>query len=72
MRQIECACGRHDTVPDDSLRTTCFKCHVQGVSFGFAGGGGYGRSNWNKATIGETIRSYGDSDSAAYVGRRWV
>lgn len=34
----------------------CFKCHVQGVSFGFVGGGGYGRTAFHDRTIGEFIR----------------
>jgi len=25
----------------------CFRCHLQGIGFAFAGGGGYGRHNWN-------------------------
>ena len=35
----------------------CFGCHVKGLGgFNFVGGGSYGRSHFNKATIGEVIR----------------
>lgn len=55
----------------------CFRARVSGLSFGFAGGGGYGRSNFHDTTIkekqDEIVRG---AKEAGYnpvpVGKRWV
>ena len=60
---FECEeCGRHTTVGADEARRgeVCFKCHIQGVSFGFRGAKG-GRESFHSDTIrevqDETVKS---------------
>lgn len=45
-------CGR----PCQDERPHCFRCRVSGVSFTFAGGGGYGRKNFHDRTTAEFER----------------
>ena len=41
----------------------CFRCHVRGIGFTFAGGGMYGRQNFNNTTNREAFdRHVGDHD----------
>ena len=46
------SCGRTTDRPSGE----CFGCHIKGVSWGFVGGGGYGRQAFHDATNGEVIR----------------
>ncbi len=45
---------------NDTKRGICFSCHVKGIRFGFRATG-YGRSNWNSATVREVQKSYEDT-----------
>ena len=78
VRTVTCHCGKVETVDADSLRSECFKHHVQGgISFNFVGGGTYGRSSWNDQTLGEAQREIVDGAAAngvevEPVGSRWV
>lgn len=74
---IECPCGVTEEVDDDVLRTECFKHHVQGVTFNWVGGGGYGRESFHESTIAEQQREIVEGAAAngvevEPVGRRWV
>lgn len=53
-----CTCGRviAPTDIEANRRQTCFTCHVSGISFGFRGGGGYGRENFHERTNAEFMR----------------
>lgn len=71
-------CSEEKTVDEMPARgPICFRCHVQGIKFGFVSGGGYGKSVWND----HTIKSYHDETVAGAkaagvklqpVGTRWV
>lgn len=45
-------CGRSTDRPSGE----CFGCHARGVSFGFVGGGSYGRRAFHEHTNAEVIR----------------
>lgn len=45
-------CARQTDRPNG----VCFRCHVQGISFTFVGGGGYGRQAFHDNTTAEVIR----------------
>ena len=55
----------------------CFHHKVKGIGFTFAGGGRYGRKQFNDATIGERLReTLGPTgrppEGVEYTGSRWV
>ena len=48
-------CGKR---PVADNHDTCFPCHVRGVSFTFAGGGGYGQKTFHERTNQEFINEF--------------
>lgn len=50
-------CPECTTRPIAPGKTTCYPCHLQGVGFGFVGGGGYGRQAFRSRTITEYLRA---------------
>ena len=71
-------CGVEQNVEEIPARgTICFRCHVHGISFGFVGGGGYGRKVWNsnniKSHYEEEKRGAAEAGvNLVPVGKRWV
>ena len=51
---MTCQCGK-DVEPG---RGECFRCRVSTVGFSFAGGGGYGRSNFTERTNAEWLNEH--------------
>ena len=56
------SCDRHIEEENDLRRGICFRCHVQGIRFGFKSVS-YGQSSWNNSTVREVQRSYEESDA---------
>jgi hypothetical protein len=71
-----CECGKQFTEAQSSGKH-CFGCKTRSIGFAWVSGGGYGRSVFNRATIGEAIRQ-SDADAAKCknpterIGTRWV
>jgi transposase-like protein len=66
-----------DSDTESSRCKPCFKTHLQGLKFGFTGGGSYGRSSFHDMTIGERQREILEGAAeigvkAEPVGTRWV
>ena len=58
---MECSSCKNTIESDNDIkRGICFSCHVKGIRFGFRATG-FGRANWNGATIREVQRSYEDT-----------
>jgi hypothetical protein len=70
------SCDREKPLTSLHESGDCFHCHASGVGVSWAGGGGYGRANWNRGTYGEAVREI--HEGAAAIGHeiqsktRWV
>lgn len=75
---VNCECGASFEADEMPRRgPVCFKCHVRGVSFGFRGGGTYGRKAFsattNKEVRDEIVREgRANGYDPQPVGARWV
>lgn len=76
----ECACGRTFT-QQESSGSTCFKCKVSNIHFGFRGVSGPGRKKFHEETIksyveqsDRNIRAQGlnPKKDFEFTGKRWV
>ena len=60
-----CDCGK----PAEDGRTTCFRCRVSSVGFGFKGSAREGRSNWNKTAREWKEENFGTADDRELAKR---
>lgn len=79
MGTISCRnCGcEFDSDSDETRCKPCFKAHLQGLKFGFTGGGGYGREAFHDGTVREKQREILEGAASIGVtpepvGTRWV